>query len=115
MRGILVGNGLMSFEDGDLEKAQTNYMIDHEFVDPDLIMYWTKSCKLDENSAGCRYFRNRYADNVWEINPYSVYDFCYTNDSFIKTHNPHTQQTILRGITRKFRPVNGSQPSFVKA
>lgn len=112
LKGQLVGNGVITFENGDVQNSQTDFMVNHEFVDPDLILYWTKSCQLDEFSAGCRYFRKRYDDNVWELNPYSVYDFCYTNDSFAqpRTNNRGSQQTILKGITKSFRPVNGSQP-----
>ena len=85
LKGQLVGNGVFTFQDGDIKTSQTDFMVNHEFVDPELILYWTKSCRLDPYSAGCRFFRMRYDDNVWELNPYSVYDFCYTNDSFMKT------------------------------
>lgn len=117
LRGQLVGNGVFTFEGGELQISQTDFMVNHEFVDPDLTLYWTKSCHLDPYSAGCRYFRQRYDDNVWELNPYSVYDFCYTNDSFMaEPSRPRgTQQSILNNIVGKFRPVNHSQPLTVTA
>jgi hypothetical protein len=129
LKGQLVGNGVMTFEGGDIQISQTDFMINHEFVDPELYQYWTKSCKLDPHSAGCRFFRQRFDDNVWEINPYSVYDFCYTNDSFSKENlflknnskqnvpnkGRMTQQSILANTIRNFQPINGSQPMRVKA
>lgn len=85
-------------------------------MDPELTLYWTKSCRLDPFSAGCQFFRMRYDDNVWELNPYSVYDFCYTNDSFMSEQGRprSTQQTILSNLAHNFRPVNGSQPLTAK-
>lgn len=47
-------------------------MIDHEFIDPELINYYMSSCRIDPLSAGCRYFAARFAENVEEINPYSI-------------------------------------------
>ena len=48
-------------------------MISHDFVDPELVHYWKSSCKIDSDSAGCRYFIKRYQDNIQELNPYSIY------------------------------------------
>ena len=65
--------------------------MDHDFLDPELIAYYEQSCKVDEESAGCQYFKKRFTDNVKEINPFGnfclikiidVYDYCYYNDSF---------------------------------
>lgn len=39
-KGILVGNGVMSFENGHLEKSEAQYLIDHHFADPDTLNYW---------------------------------------------------------------------------
>jgi len=58
-------------------------MIDHEFVDVDILPYYRGSCFIDPASAGCRYFNNRYRVNIDEINPYNVYSYCYYNDSFL--------------------------------
>ena len=46
-------------------------MINHNFVDPETIQYWKSSCQTDPNSAGCRFFKMRFAEDVDEINPYS--------------------------------------------
>lgn len=50
-------------------------MIDHDFIDPELVDYYNRACKFDQKSAGCNYFNKRFLDNVEEINPYSM-DFC---------------------------------------
>ncbi len=61
-------------------------MIDHDFIDPELVPYYNRGCLNDPKSAGCQYFNKRYDDNVKEINPYSIsfvkkdiYDYCYYN------------------------------------
>ena len=90
-------------------------MIDHNFVDPEIIHYWKTSCVTDPKSAGCRFFHTRLAENVEEINPYSklyidsdVYSYCYYNDSFVanqgekpKTHQ--SQQSMLFKLLAKAR------------
>lgn len=78
-------------------------MIDHEFIDIDLIPYYRGSCYIDAQSAGCRYFNTRYNENVDEINPYNVYSYCYYNDSFAVTENGERkkfegQASILKNI-----------------
>jgi hypothetical protein len=99
LRGFLIGNGVMDFSDGSLYESQIEYMIKHDFVDPDLVPYWRTSCKTDPLSAGCNYFKKRFADNILEINEYNLYDYCYYNDSFVsKKPNYQTQQSILKDI-----------------
>jgi carboxypeptidase C (cathepsin A) len=68
LRGFLIGNGVMDFTDGSLYESQIEYMIKHDFVDPDLVPYWKTSCKTDPLSAGCNYFHKRFGDNILEIN-----------------------------------------------
>ena len=34
LKGILVGNGVMSFENGELEKSEISYMVERDFIDP---------------------------------------------------------------------------------
>jgi serine carboxypeptidase-like clade 2 len=107
LKGILVGNGVMSFENGELERSSVDYMVDHEFIDPDLMPYYRGSCLLDAESAGCRYFKTRYNENVDEINPYNVYSYCFYNDSFAAEEDQpqqksfaQTQGSILRNLAR---------------
>lgn len=35
-------------------------MVDHDFIDPELLQYYRGSCLADPASAGCRYFMVRY-------------------------------------------------------
>lgn len=60
-KGIMVGNGVMTFENGHLDHSETEYLIDHNFVDPDTLPYYYGSCQHDPHSAGCRYFNIRLA------------------------------------------------------
>lgn len=50
-------------------------MIDHDFIDPELVPYYNRACLTDSKSAGCQYFNKRFDDNVEEINPYSNFIF----------------------------------------
>jgi hypothetical protein len=52
-------------------------MIAHNFIDPRLVPYWERSCKVDPDSAGCSYFYERYEDLVYRIDEYNVYGECY--------------------------------------
>lgn len=61
----------MNFQDGSMEKSSIQYMINHEFIDPELISYWKTSCQLDDESAGCSYFISRYETDLRDLNPYS--------------------------------------------
>lgn len=77
-------------------------MIDHEFVDPDLLPYYRGSCLADPESAGCRYFKARFTENVDEINPYNVYGYCFYNSTkgIQSGKKKVTQETILRNIIK---------------
>lgn len=70
-RGIMVGNGVMTFEDQDLPYAEIQFMIDHSFIDPLILSYYNYACQFDPESAGCGYFLKRYEENTDELNPYS--------------------------------------------
>lgn len=101
LKGMMIGNGVMSFLNGELEKSSIEFMIDHEFIDVDLVPYYRGSCFIDADSAGCRYFKTRYDQNVDEINPYNVYSYCFYNDSFTNgapTRPLQSQASILRNI-----------------
>lgn len=60
-------------------------MVNQDFIDPDLLIYYRGSCLADPSSAGCRYFMTRYGENIDEINPYNIYSYCFYNDSFTET------------------------------
>lgn len=103
LKGIMVGNGIMSFQNGELEKSSIEFMIDHDFIDVDLVPYYRGSCSMDPEAAGCRYFKYRYNENVDEINPYNIYSYCFYNDSFMTEENTpkkkmQGQASILRNV-----------------
>lgn len=63
--------------------------------------YYRGSCFIDAESAGCRYFKTRFDQNVDEINPYSVYSYCFYNDSFTVDNGKRqlqSQASILKNI-----------------
>ena len=35
-------------------------MIDHEFIDPETVEIWRKTCEEDEHSARCAYFEKKF-------------------------------------------------------
>jgi hypothetical protein len=104
LKGIMVGNGVMNFKNGELESSSIEFMIDHEFIDVDLVPYYRGSCYVDPESAGCRYFKTRFDENVDEINPYNVYSYCFYNDSFLEESQAQGrrrmegQASILRNV-----------------
>lgn len=118
LKGMMIGNGVMSFLNGELEKSSVEFMIDHEFIDVDLVPYYRGSCFIDAESAGCRYFKARYDQNVDEINPYNVYSYCFYNDSFAANAPPQqSQASILRNIAAnkgRYEPAgsNGAPCAF---
>ncbi len=102
LKGLLVGNGFMSFE--NVESFSIEYMIDHEFVDPDLLPYYRGSCLIDPTSAGCRYFHARYSVNIDEINLYNVYGYCFYNNS----NSAENYTTANEGEKRRKHVSQGS-------
>ena len=47
LKGIFVGNGVMSFENDELSKSQVEFMMDRYIIDPQLEVYWKDSCTHD--------------------------------------------------------------------
>lgn len=72
LKGILIGNGVMDFSNDELDKSRVEYLIDHEFIDPEVLGYWSNSCQVDPDSAGCKYFKFKLFQNIDEINVYST-------------------------------------------
>lgn len=90
MKGILVGNGIMSFS--QLPNSEVQYMIDRSFVNPEIRDYWNHGCVFDPESAGCRYFSIQFQEDIDELNPYNVYSYCYYNDSFDRPQKRYASQ-----------------------
>ena len=69
----------------------------HNFVDPQLMPYWEKSCKNDIESAGCQYFYERYQDLVYRVDEYNIYGKCYGRKG-------PRQRAILADLSLKMSP-----------
>lgn len=94
MMGILIGNGVMDFTDGSLEKSVVQFYFDHNFIDPTLESYWSTSCMTDPNSAGCAYFHKRCDEILYKTNPYNVYYPCYDTNAL-------SQSNFVRELAKK--------------
>ncbi len=60
LKGIMVGNGVMSFIDNQLQRTAIDYMIDHHFIDPEAVSIYQKYCKVNLDSDECHSFFNIY-------------------------------------------------------
>ncbi len=106
----------MSFD--YLQTSEVNYMIEHSFVDPEIVPIWKSSCQVDPTSAGCRYFGIRFQEDIDELNPYStlflikdVYGYCYYNDSFEASDKKFkSQESILLDLKRKYSNFSDKFP-----
>ena len=47
LKGILIGNGVMDWSDGSLDKNRVEFYFSHNFIDPTLVSYWENSCIKD--------------------------------------------------------------------
>lgn len=65
LKGVLLGNPVLNLL--DLQQNRVEWMISHNLIDPQLLSYWEKSCKVDVDSAGCQYFYQRYEDLIYRI------------------------------------------------
>lgn len=70
LKGILVGNGVMTFEDHSLTKSSIDYMIGHEFLEHRLEDIYKLACGKDFKSPRCRYFRYEFDFSKAFVNPY---------------------------------------------
>jgi hypothetical protein len=70
IKGIFVGNGVMNFENNELEKSEIQYMIDHNLISSRLEVVYRQACFTDFDSPRCRFFR--YEVDILEayLNPY---------------------------------------------
>jgi hypothetical protein len=62
---LLIGNPVLSWQ--NLQANRVEWMQSHNLVDPQLLPYWTRSCKADLESAGCQYFYARFEDLTYRI------------------------------------------------
>ena len=75
LKGILLGNPVLSL--ADLQANRVEWMVSHNLIDPQLMPYWTRSCKVDPESAGCQYFYERFEDLTYRIDEFNIYGDCY--------------------------------------
>lgn len=106
-KGMLVGNGVMSFDMLDANRVE--YLISKSFIDPEIVNTFRASCFTDPDSAGCRYAKIRIDENTYELNPYStllftsdVFSYCYYNDSLNADpqRNSKSQAGILLEVSK---------------
>lgn len=71
IKGILVGNGVMSFENDELHKSSVQYMYEHDFISPHLNEIYRQSCLTDYNSPRCRFFNFEFNEVRRFLNHYS--------------------------------------------
>ena len=82
-------------------------MYDRSFINPEIRQYWDAACRFDKTSAGCGFFTTEFQKDIDEINPFSVYGYCYYNDSFGQERKVRTQESILLGIKSQFEAEEG--------
>jgi len=71
LKGILVGNGVMSFENDELYRSSVQYMYEHDFISPHLMEIYRQSCSVDYLSPRCRFFNTQFGEVRRFINHYS--------------------------------------------
>lgn len=92
-----MGNPTLNFV--DLYANRVEWMISHNLIDPQLIPYWIRSCKVDADSAGCHYFYQRYQDLTYRIDEYNVYGQCYGRSG-------PPEQAIIDDIALRLSPFH---------
>lgn len=76
LKGILVGNGVMSFLNDELHKSSVEFLYDHDFINPHLMDIYRQACLKDYNSPRCRFFNFEFYEIRSRLNPYNVYEVC---------------------------------------
>jgi hypothetical protein len=67
----MVGNGVMSFENNELDKSEIQYMIDHSAVSERLESIYKQACFKDFDSPRCLFFRYEFDIVIAYLNQYS--------------------------------------------
>lgn len=83
IKGILVGNGVMNFENNALDKTEIQYMIDHQLISTRMELIYLRACSRDFDSPRCKFFRYEFDIYLAYINQYSnfqnyldIYETC---------------------------------------
>lgn len=72
IQGIMVGNGVMNFQDNSLDKSQIDYMVGHQSISNRMETIYSKSCYADFDSPRCQFFRYEFDIYNSYINKYSI-------------------------------------------
>lgn len=81
----MVGNGVMNFQDHELDISSILYMNSHNFLDPTLMSMFEESCVHDYFAPRCSLFRSHYYKVADRLNPYNVYETCKPSSSQVLT------------------------------
>lgn len=76
LKGILVGNGVIDFEDNVLDKAQLEFLATHSFIDLRLFDIYQQSCARDWSSPRCKYIQSEFKAIRKTINVYNAFQVC---------------------------------------
>ena len=72
IKGIMVGNGVMSFIDNSLEKSSIDYMISHDTVSDRIRYIYQNACGKDFKSPRCRFAKYEIGYLKIFLNHYST-------------------------------------------
>jgi hypothetical protein len=72
IKGIMVGNGVMSFVDNELDKSQFQYMINHQLISNRMETIYERACFKDFESPRCQFFRYEFDIYLAYINQYGT-------------------------------------------
>lgn len=77
IKGIMVGNGVMSFIDNSLEKSSIDYMISHDTVSDRIRYIYQNACGKDFKSPRCRFAKYEIGYLKIFLNHYNIYETCH--------------------------------------
>lgn len=109
LKGLFIGNGVIDFRNDELEKSTVEYMINRDFIDPEVMQYWHNSCQVDEESAGCQYFFSKFEENTDDINPYSKALLTQTSTVTATTTDP--ARRMVKSSSSPRRPSSSTSPA----
>jgi serine carboxypeptidase-like clade 2 len=76
LAGIMVGNGVFTFQDDSLTKSQIEYLISHNYIELEFKEMYELSCRIDWGSPRCRFFRSWFHQLRNNFNVYNIFEVC---------------------------------------
>ena len=55
LKGIMVGNGVMDFEDHSLDKSEVQYLFNHDMISNRMMGIYHNACGKDYKSPRCKF------------------------------------------------------------